>query len=140
MYPEEKLGGLINPPSSRWDNVDKLFEGFRDIMSSGNKVEVGTSKNRLFQHQKSKQLNVTLLKEKLPLEILVKGKDLRDAKDLVIKDSGSYIKAENVPIHEKFPLKLNENAPETAIEHGASLTPVHVGGVLQAQIHDDKIL
>ena len=35
MYPEEKLGGLINSPSSQWDNVEKLFEGFRDIMSSG---------------------------------------------------------------------------------------------------------
>jgi hypothetical protein len=35
MYPEEKLGGLINSPSSQWDNVEKLFDGFRDIMSSG---------------------------------------------------------------------------------------------------------
>jgi hypothetical protein len=35
MYPEEKLGGLINSPSPQWDNVEKLFEGFRDIMSSG---------------------------------------------------------------------------------------------------------
>ncbi len=34
MYPEEKLGGLINSPSSQWDNVEKLFEGFCDIMSS----------------------------------------------------------------------------------------------------------
>jgi hypothetical protein len=73
------------------------------------------------------------------LEILVKEKKLRDAKDLVSKDAGSYIKAGNVPITEKSPLKLNENAPETAIEHGASLTPVHEGGVLQAQIHDGKL-
>ena len=35
MYPEEKLGGLINSPSSQWDNVEKLFDGFRDIISSG---------------------------------------------------------------------------------------------------------
>jgi hypothetical protein len=67
---------------------------------TGNKVVVGTSKHRLFQQQKSKQLNVTLLKEKLRLEILVKEKKLRDAKDLISKDSGSYIKAGNVPIHE----------------------------------------
>ncbi len=50
-----------------------------------NKVVVGIPKNRLFQQQKSKQLNLTLLKEKLRLEILRKGKRLRDAKDLAIK-------------------------------------------------------
>ena len=58
---------------------------------------------------------------------------------MVIKDSGCNIKAGNVLIHEKSPLKLHENAPETAIEHGASLTPDHVGGVLPAQIHDGKL-
>ena len=35
MYPEEKLGGLINSPSSQWDNVDELFQGIRNVMSSG---------------------------------------------------------------------------------------------------------
>ena len=35
MYPEEKLGGLINFPSSQWDNVDELFQGIRNVMSSG---------------------------------------------------------------------------------------------------------
>ncbi len=58
---------------------------------------------------------------------------------MVIKDSGSYIKAGNALIHEKSPLILHENATETAIEHGASLPPDHVGGVLPAQIHDDKL-
>ena len=42
MYPEEKLGGLINSPSSQWDNVEKLFEGFRDIMSSGTAYTSGS--------------------------------------------------------------------------------------------------
>ena len=35
MYPEEKLGGLINSPSSQWGNVDDLFQGIRNVMSSG---------------------------------------------------------------------------------------------------------
>ncbi len=91
---------------------------------------MGTSKHRLFQQQKSKQLNVTLLKEKLRLEIVVKEKKLRDAKDLVRKDADSDIKAGNVPTTEKSPLKLNANAPGTAFEHGETLTPVHEGGVL----------
>ena len=100
---------------------------------------MGTSKHRLFQQQKSKQLNVTLLKEKLRLEIVEKEKKLRDAKDLVRKDAGSDIKAEHVPTTEKSPLQLNANAPGIAFEHGETLTPVHEGGVLQAQIHNDKL-
>ncbi len=35
MYPEEKLGGLINFLSAQWDNVDELFQGIRNVMSSG---------------------------------------------------------------------------------------------------------
>ena len=35
MYPEEKLGGLIDSPSAQWDNVDELFQGIRNVMSSG---------------------------------------------------------------------------------------------------------
>ena len=35
MYPEEKLGGFIHSPSSQWDNVDDLFQGIRNVMSSG---------------------------------------------------------------------------------------------------------
>jgi hypothetical protein len=91
---------------------------------------VGTSKHRLFQQQKSKQLNVTLLKEKLRLEILVKEKKLRDAKGLVTKDAGIDIKAKKKPTPEKSPLKLNANTPGLASVHVETLTPVHVGGVL----------
>ncbi len=53
---------------------------------------MGTSKHRLFKQQKLKQLNVTLQKEKLRLEIVVKEKILRDAKGLVTKDAGIDIK------------------------------------------------
>jgi hypothetical protein len=130
----ETSGVLLTP---KFDGLESKL--IQEPPPTGNKVVVGTSKNRLFLQQKSKQLNVTLLKEKLRLEILVKEKQLRDAKDLVIKDSVSYIQAGNVPLHDKSPLKLNENAPNTAIEHGASLTPYHVGGVLLAQIQDDKL-
>jgi hypothetical protein len=35
MYPEERLGGLIKSPSSQWGNVDELFQGIRNVMSSG---------------------------------------------------------------------------------------------------------
>ncbi len=124
--------------------VDGAFGGLeskriQEPPPTGNKEVVGTSKNCLFLQQKSKQLNVTLLKEKLRLEILLKEKQLRDAKHLVFKDSVSYIQAGNVTLHDKSPLKLNENAPDTTIEHGASLTPYHVGGVLLAQIQDDKL-
>ncbi len=35
IYPEEKLGGLINSSSSQWGNVDDLFQGIRNVMSSG---------------------------------------------------------------------------------------------------------
>ncbi len=35
MYLEEKLDGLINSPSAQWDNVDELFQGIRNVMSSG---------------------------------------------------------------------------------------------------------
>ena len=42
MYPEEKLGGLINSPSSQWDNVDELFQGIRNVMSSGTGSVSGT--------------------------------------------------------------------------------------------------
>jgi len=100
---------------------------------------VGTSKHGLFQQQKSKQLNLTLLKEKLRLEILVKEKKLRDAKDVVRKDAGSDIKAGNVPTTEKSPLQLIANAPGTAFEHGETLTPLHERGVLQEDIHADKL-
>jgi len=104
-----------------------------------NKVEVGIAKNRLFQQQKSKQHNLALLKEKLRAEILLKEKQLRDAQDLALKKSGCNIRAGNVLIHAKSPLQLNEIAPDIAIEHGASVTPDPVGGVLQAQIHEDKL-
>ncbi len=33
MYPEERLGGLINSPTSQWDHVDELFQGMRNVMS-----------------------------------------------------------------------------------------------------------
>ena len=42
---------------------------------STNKVVVGKPKNLLFQQQKSKQHNLTLLKDKLRLEILIKEKN-----------------------------------------------------------------
>ena len=35
MYPEEKLGGLINSSSLLWENVDELFQGIRKVMSFG---------------------------------------------------------------------------------------------------------
>ena len=35
MYPEERLGGLINSPSAQWENVDELFQGIRNVMGSG---------------------------------------------------------------------------------------------------------
>jgi hypothetical protein len=35
MYPEEKFGGLIHSPSAQWDNVDELFQGIWNVMSSG---------------------------------------------------------------------------------------------------------
>ncbi len=73
------------------------------------------------------------------MEILIKEKKLREAKDLAIKESGCNIQAENGLIHETYPLQLNEIALDTAIEHTASLTPNPVGGVLQAQIHDEKL-
>ncbi len=76
-----------------------------------------------------KQLNVTLLKEKLRLEIEVKEKILRDAKGLVTKDAGTDIKAKKNPTPEKSPLQLNANTPGIAFEHVETLTPVHVGGV-----------
>jgi hypothetical protein len=95
----ETSGLLLTP---KFDGLESKL--IQEPPPTGNKVVVGTSKHRLFhQQQKSKQLNVTLLKEKLRLEILVKEKKLRDAKDLVIKDSGCYIKAGNVPIQEKSP-------------------------------------
>ena len=106
---------------------------------SANKVVVGKPKNLLFQQQKSKQHNLTLLKDKLRLEILIKEKKLRNAQDLAFMKSGCNIKAGNVLIHEKSPLQLNNIAPETAIGHGASLTPDPGGGVLQAQILNDKL-
>ena len=42
MYPEEKLGGLINSASSQWENLEQLFQGIRDIMSSGTAFTSGT--------------------------------------------------------------------------------------------------
>ncbi len=79
---------------------------------SANKIVVGKPKNLLFQQQKSKQHNLTLLKDKLRLEILIKGKKIRDAQDLAFMKSGCNIKAGNVLIHEKSPLQLNDIAPE----------------------------
>jgi len=99
---------------------------------------VGKPKNLLFQQQKSKQLNITLLKDKLRLEILIKEKKLRDAKELALMKSGCNIKAGNVLIQEKSPVQVNDIAPETAIGHVASLTPDPVGGALQAQILNEK--
>jgi hypothetical protein len=100
---------------------------------------VGTSKHRLFQQQKSKQLNVMLLKEKLRLEILVKEKKLREAKDVLRKDAGSDIKAGNVTTTENLPLQLIANAPGTAFEHDETLTPVHERGVHEDEIHANKL-
>ncbi len=94
----------------------------QETPSTGEKEVVGSSKNHLFLQQKSKQLNVKLLKEKLRLEKLVREKQLRDAQELVLKDSIRHIQADNVSLSDKSPLNLNEN------EHGASLTPYHVGG------------
>jgi hypothetical protein len=42
MYPEEILGGVINSTSSQWENVEQLFQGIRDIMSSGTGYTSGT--------------------------------------------------------------------------------------------------
>jgi hypothetical protein len=42
MYPEEILGGVINSASSQWENVEQLFQGIRDIMSSGTGYTSGT--------------------------------------------------------------------------------------------------
>ena len=73
------------------------------------------------------------------MEVLIKEKKLRDAKELAGMKSGCNIKAGNVLIHEKSPVQVNDIAPETAIGHVASLTPDLVGGVLQAQILNDKL-
>jgi hypothetical protein len=35
MYPEERLGTLINSHSSQWDNVDELFQHIRNVMTVG---------------------------------------------------------------------------------------------------------
>ena len=35
MYPEERLGTLINSPSSQWKNVDELFQLIRNVMTLG---------------------------------------------------------------------------------------------------------
>ena len=42
MYPEDKLGGVISSASSQWKNVEQLFQGIRDIMSSGTGYTSGT--------------------------------------------------------------------------------------------------
>jgi hypothetical protein len=51
--------------------------------SAGEKVVVPTPKNRIFQQQKSKQINVKLLKEKLRMEKLVRAKQIGDAQGLL---------------------------------------------------------
>ncbi len=42
MYPEDKLGGVISSASSQWKNVEQLFQGIRDIISSGTEYTSGT--------------------------------------------------------------------------------------------------
>jgi hypothetical protein len=42
MYPEEKLGGFINSASSQWQVIDALFQGMRNVMSSGTGYTSGT--------------------------------------------------------------------------------------------------
>ncbi len=106
---------------------------------AGEKEVVSTPKNRIFQQQKSKQLNVKLLKEKLRLKKLVREKQIGDAQGLVMKDSIIDKQADNVSLPEKSLCNLNKKAPDPAIKHGASLTPTHVGGVLLAQIQDDDL-
>jgi hypothetical protein len=56
-----------------------------------------------------------------------------------MKDSISDKQADNVSLPEKSLCNLNEKAPDPAIEHGASLTPTHVGGVLLVQIQNDDL-
>ncbi len=73
------------------------------------------------------------------MEKLVREKQIGDAQGLVMNDSISDKQADNVSLPEKSLCNLNEKAPDPAIEHGASLTPIHVGGVLLAQIQDDDL-
>jgi len=131
-----ETSNLLLPP--KCDGPEsKLIE---EPPPSANKVVVGKPKNLLFQQQKSKQHNLTLLKDKLRLEILIKEKKLRDAKELALMKSGlCNIKAGNVLIHEKSPVQVNDIAPETAIGHVASLTPDPEGGVLQAQMLNENL-
>ena len=42
MYPEERLGGYINSASAQWQVIDGLFQGMRDVMSSGTAYTSGT--------------------------------------------------------------------------------------------------
>jgi hypothetical protein len=42
MYPEVKLGGFINSASAQWQVIDALFQGMRDVMSSGTAFTSGT--------------------------------------------------------------------------------------------------
>ena len=42
MYPEERLGGFINSASAQWQVIDALFQGMRDVMSSGTAYTSGT--------------------------------------------------------------------------------------------------
>jgi hypothetical protein len=35
MYPEERLGTVINSHSSQWDNIDELFQHIRNVMTVG---------------------------------------------------------------------------------------------------------
>jgi hypothetical protein len=42
MYPEEKLGGVINFASAQWQVIDALFQGMRDVKRSGTAFTSGT--------------------------------------------------------------------------------------------------
>jgi hypothetical protein len=42
MYPELKLGGFINYASSKWQVLDALFQGMRDVMRSSTVFTSGT--------------------------------------------------------------------------------------------------
>jgi hypothetical protein len=42
MYPEERLGGFINSASAQWQVIDALFQGMRDVMSSGTAYTSGS--------------------------------------------------------------------------------------------------
>jgi hypothetical protein len=42
MYPEEKLGGFIHSASAKWQVIDALFQGMRDVMRCGTANTSGT--------------------------------------------------------------------------------------------------